>query len=466
MKDFIVRSLTIYLSLLIFFGKPFAKLIIGDQYFFVYFLFIIYLLFFLQKLKNKNLFDTFIFSYSLLVLILIINIFMYGTENIKIGFMLLVPLVGKISYDYQDAIFEYFKKVKILVVKYQFPIFLIIVIQTLIGRSGSYSLIHYEVFFIDGNIFNFKSQRIAVLLIVLVLIISDELKLGSQFVIALCIGLLLPLARSVFIIYVVIFIIFLLFKKLRVKNLKIFIFTIIFMFSGVIDYIGYYSNIYLINSVGENHYTLFCQFVYDSKGIDKEKKLDMENSFYELNLPQETYPRFFSTSTVLSFLNIEVNESQIITRGKKGLCEKLLDLSRTEIGVQQNQLEANANFRILIWNYAYEQSKENFIFGSGLNENILNGYDYAFTNTHKTKLWHLHNSFLTIYAYFGLIGLLLILFLMILLINNIKFINFKILLMLFPLGLLSLLEAVLEIPDLGILFWFLLGLLSSNKKYV
>ena len=466
MKDFIVRSLTIYLLLLIFFGKPFAKLIVGNQYFFIYFLLIIYLLFFLQKLKNKNLIDTFIVSYLLLVLILIINILLYGTENLKIGFMLIVPLVGKISYDYQDDIYEYFKKNKIFVVKYQLPIFLIILIQILVGRSGSYSLIHYEVFFIDGNIFNFKSQRIAVLLIVLVLVISDELKLGSQFVIALSIGLLLPLARSVFIIYLLIFIVFLLIKKARVKNLKIFILTIIFLFSGVIDYIGYYSNIYLINSVGQNHYTLFCQFVYDSNGIDIDKKLDMENSFYELNLPQETYPRFFSTSTVLSFLNIEVNESQIMTRGKKGLCEKFLDLSKTESDIQQNQLEANVNFRVLIWNYAYEQSKENIILGSGLNENILNGYDYAFTNTHKTKLWHLHNSFLTIYAYFGLIGLLLILFLMIVLIHNIKFINFKILLMLFPLALLSLLEAVLEIPDLGILFWFLLGLLSSKKKHV
>ena len=155
------------------------------------------------------------------------------------------------------------------------PIFLIILIQILVGRSGSYSLIHYEVFFIDGNIFNFKSQRIAVLLIVLVLVISDELKLGSQFVIALSIGLLLPLARSVFIIYLLIFIVFLLIKKARVKNLKIFILTIIFLFSGVIDYIGYYSNIYLINSVGQNHYTLFCKFVYDSNGIDIDKKLDM-----------------------------------------------------------------------------------------------------------------------------------------------------------------------------------------------
>ena len=92
--------------------------------------------------------------------------------------------------------------------------------------------------------------------------------------------------------------------------MKIFILTIIFLFSGVIDYIGYYSNIYLINiSVGQNHYTLFCQFVYDSNGIDIDKKLDMENSFYELNLPQETYPRFFSTSTVLSFLNNLGNKS-------------------------------------------------------------------------------------------------------------------------------------------------------------
>ena len=62
MKDFIVRSLTIYLLLLIFFGKPFAKLIVGNQYFFIYFLLIIFLLFFLQKLKNKNLIDTFIVS--------------------------------------------------------------------------------------------------------------------------------------------------------------------------------------------------------------------------------------------------------------------------------------------------------------------------------------------------------------------------------------------------------------------
>ena len=80
----------------------------------------------------------------MLVLILIINILLYGTENLKIGFMLIVPLVGKISYDYQDDIYEYFKKNKIFVVKYQLPIFLIILIQILVGRSGSYSLIHYE----------------------------------------------------------------------------------------------------------------------------------------------------------------------------------------------------------------------------------------------------------------------------------------------------------------------------------
>ena len=77
---------------------------------FVDYLFII----FLTKIKNKNLIDTFIVSYLLLVLILIINILLYGTENLKIGFMLIVPLVGKISYDYQDDIYEYFKKIKFL----------------------------------------------------------------------------------------------------------------------------------------------------------------------------------------------------------------------------------------------------------------------------------------------------------------------------------------------------------------
>ena len=161
------KFFTYYLLFVIYLGKPFVKITIvknSEFYLIVIFIFIlsVYSVELLIKfLKEKNFSSEYIyfliFLYILIQLLFIENLIFSSLKKfwIILSFSICILIFNKMSY-IKKTLNHFFNINKI----YVFFISLFLLLQTLLGKAGTYGMIFYSLFLFSNNVYDFKPQRI------------------------------------------------------------------------------------------------------------------------------------------------------------------------------------------------------------------------------------------------------------------------------------------------------------------
>lgn len=458
--------LTFLLISCLLFGLPFFKIKLFENiYVFIIFLIILYGFYIVDVIKLKKL-DAFDFLYSIGIFYFLYKSLIFKgitLHGLKVSFVFFIPLIGNITKFYKLEILKLLENFKIYLEKYQNSIFLIFLFEILLGRAGSFGYIYIDSNFIEGNIINFKPQNIMISLIFLSFLYNFKISGFSMFVLSLNFILLITINRASFLMLFVFFIYLLILKKFNFIKYTL-IFMTILLFSNCLDFIGFLSNNYIIDSGGKKHFSLVCNY-YDSleknDNLNYDQLVELKNSYLNRDIPFETLPRYFSANSIFMYFGKELNNSNYLTLGSKSICKSI---SKDNSYINR-QLTGNLNFRISIFNDVVKKNKNTILTGSNINENFI---DSKFeSNIYNLQLWHMHNSWLTIYGYYGILGVLVFLLQIFYLFNK-KILyesNFLIIIIMFL--ILSLTDAVFEVPQFATFFWILIGLgsLKNNTLY-
>ena len=475
------KLIFLYFCLLLFLGIPFSKfLIIENLYLFLFFIFYLIIISILKILIHgsiKELFDIFTLVYLITIIFLLFKLRFEENDlsfQLKVGFVLIIPLIAKSIRVIQSDFSFIIKIFTIKLNKYQNLIFVYFFILTLVGRSGSYGMLYISTSFIDGNLLNFIPQSITLSLFIILFLLKFKINLLSQILLSLNLVLLASINRSS--ILVIVLLVVMIIKKKKYNLLRnILIFSFIFIFSNALDEIGYYANNKLIDEGGKEHLYLACQRYYDDEiNLDGKdvKNTNFKNLYYESydnrDVALGTLPKYFSGSSFFQYLGVDLNFKRYLTLGKTNICEenyfiyqknesKSKSLNSVKNKFIGNQNSANLNFRFSLWKSILNNvNTENIFIGNLINKNIL--YEYSEYISIDIGLWHAHNSYFTIFGYFGFFGLALFS-----LLNIFIGINKEIKIIIFSFFLLAIFDGIFENPYFSILYWTLIGITSTEE---
>ena len=490
------KVLVYYFVLLLYLGKPFAKLTIvpNSNFFIVNFLVVIFVGIYSLDLLNKSIAMKKInFRFVIYFMPLILGLFnilrleSYDFNNFK-------KLMGMLSLSL--AILIFYERITInnilsdLIYKiqnyYYIPIFLLF-LQTILGKSGTYGLIFWSNPFISQNIFDLKPQRIFVAIAFTYFFIVKNKNNVINFVILLNIALLISYSRIILLMFISIIFLYLILEKDFMKPVLATFLIFIFIFSGSVDYIGLFLNSNLIDQEGKEFISIVCaEHVEDGVKIDD---VELKRLYSKRNVDYGEYPtlpRYFSASNLIEFIEIE-NIPNILINGKKNIClnyGEYLSLDSKYIQMcsevennfckvknnnpnlftseaQSAQLGGNLEFRLDLWRNLLQQivkSPRNLLIGYGIEINLP---EIAEPNKDYGNLWHAHSSLFSIIGFYGLIGVLLFIFIFIYIISSKSKLNHFNAIILLSLIILGITDGVIETPDLSIIFSFMFGTLKK-----
>ncbi|MDA9676953.1 hypothetical protein N9T94_00505 [bacterium] len=369
---------------------------------------------------------------------------------------------------------------------------LLLFLQTLLGKAGTYGLIFYSNSYISQNLFDFKPQRIFIAILFTFLFLSSKKYSISNLLLIVSTTLLLSFSRIILVMFVVsLFMYFIIFKEHK-TSVYIFAVVTIFLLSGFVDLVGNVSNKILVDDKGEEFIALVCARHLDD-GIDINDKL-LKDLYVTRNVDYGQYPtlpRYFSFSNILGSFNfIEKNIPELYYFGKKDICnnysEKIIlpslfvddcnilenkkcssDINNPDLfnsQAQSAQLAGNIEFRIGLWSKVIQKQNSdegNKIIGLKVQESLpkIVNPDINYGN-----LWHAHSSLFSIYGFFGFSGLLLFLISLTSVVNNDYEFDKRYVVIFTSIFILSISDGVLETPDLSILFSFFAAFLKNSNN--
>jgi len=490
------RFLVYYFLLTLFLGKPFVKTTFipnSNYYFITIFIILIitkysYELVISYKKNKKLLFSEYLYFTPLFYLLIkFLMLENYSFTNLK-KFMILFAIALIIFiHNNRNSLLQNFESV-ISIFKSKGHLFaLLLLIQTVLSKSGTYGLIFWSNDFISQNIYDFKAQRIFLATIFTFLFFESNFKATFNFLQIFNISLLITYSRIVFVMFVISIVLYVLIYK-NYRQVIIVTFLVLFIvFSGLVDFFGSYLNQSLADNGGKEFVSLVCaQVLDDNVEINRD---DLKNIYIERNVDFGEYltlPRYFSASNLLETFGL-INKVPLYNNGKRNICKNysyFLTLDNEFIetcnfnnsgkckvpndnpllfnsSAQSVQLIGNVNFRINLWQktiFAVSESITTILFGVDQNKSLPKAVD---PDTDYGELWHGHGSIISILGFFGLLGLIIYLYTIFFIFFNNNDFNYGILIIFFNLIILSVSDAVIETPDLSLLFAFTTGLLKK-----
>ncbi len=490
------KVLVYYFVLLLYFGKPFAKLTVvpNSNFYIVNFFVVIFIgIYSLDLLKKSIVVKKINFRFVIYFLPLILGFLnilrldSYDFNNFKkLMVMLSLSLAILIFYEkitINQILSNLLNKIQSY---YYVPIFLLF-LQTILGKSGTYGLIFWSNPFISQNIFDFKPQRIFIAITFTYFFVIKNKNNVINFVILLNIALLISYSRIILLMFISMIFLYLVLEKDFKKPILGTFLIFIFISSGFVDYIGLFLNSNLVDQEGKKFISIVCaEHIDDGVEIKDEelKRLYLNRNVDYGEYP--TMPRYFSASNLIEFLEVE-NIPNIFINGKKNICLNYgdnLSLNSKYIEVctdnennyckvnnnnpnlfsskaQSAQLGGNLEFRLNLWRNLLQEivkSPRNLLIGYGIGKSLP---EVAEPNKDYGNLWHAHSSLFSIIGFYGLFGVLLVIIIFFYIISSKSKLNQFNAIIFLSLIILGISDAVIETPDLSIIFSFMLGTLKK-----
>lgn len=422
-----------------------------------------------------------IFFLTLVVLKLLTSEIIFS--DLKKLFLIFIPLLSYCILFLKKEVTLLMKKFSNIKNSYITGLMLLLLLQTLVAKSGTYGMIYYSNDYLNGNLYDFKSQRILIATIFTIYFFRDRLSIESKIISLFNVSLLITFSRINMIIFLVLIIVLIVLRTEAKKSLMASLIVFLFLASGSVDLVGNLTNRIIKDDYGKLFAASLCAYSNLNDSIEVERE-ELKKHFVARDVDMGkylTFPRYFSFSNI----NLPViNEVEIYKNGLYGICEDYTQIiSNQEIinyrcnlesclkkqshnfelansSIQSSQLTGNVTFRVEYWSNIFDEFTESnkiILLGLDLGKNLGDILEYE-------TLWHAHNSFISTASFYGLIGLCYLIFVM----TNtfsIKFIRIdSFFIVILMLSILSLTDAVLEIPDLGYIFWYMVGLIGLDTK--
>ena len=489
------------LTICYYLGKPFVKITIvkNSEFYLIIVIFIfilsvysVELLIKLLKEKKISLSESIyflIFLYMLIQLLFIENLIFSSLKKfwIILSFSICILIFNKMSY-IKKTLNHFFNINK----NYVFFISLFLLLQTLLGKAGTYGMIFYSNSFISQNVYDFKPQRIFIAVLFTTVFLKSKGNVFIYFLLLINTALLFSFSRIIVLMFLLSLFIYLLsYKKYKI-SLYVFSIVSLFLLSGTVDQIGNISNRVLVDTEGKEFIGVVCARNFDDGIYVNENEL--KKFYINRNVDYGQYPtlpRYFSFSNILEsldFTNIKIPEFYFI--GKKDICKDyftninlqspyiencdfienqkcLVQDTNPALYMSQSQsaqLGGNVEFRTNLWKKVIEAQLNNdgkLFFGLDVQNSLPNTVD---PDTDYGNLWHAHSSIISLFGFFGLSGILLFLLTVFSVFKNKNKINKNYIIVFASVLLLSFTDGVLETPDLSIIFSFFLALIKSDKN--
>tara|TARA_X000000368_G_C23053168_1_gene722483 strand:+ start:1916 stop:3433 length:1518 start_codon:yes stop_codon:yes gene_type:complete len=496
------KFFTYYLLFVIYLGKPFVKitLVKNSEFYLVIVLFAFFLLahsvelilkFFREKkftFSECIYFLIFLYMFTQLLFLESLIFSSFKKFWIILSFSICILIFNKRSY-IKKNLNQFYKINK----NYVFFLSLFLLLQTLLGKAGTYGMIFYSNSYISQNIYDFKPQRIFIAVLFTAVFLNSKGNIFTYFLLLVNTALLLSFSRIIVIMFLFsLFIYLLTYKKYKI-SLYVFSIILLFLLSGAIDQIGNFSNRVLVDNEGKEFIGVVCARNFDDGIYVNDEEL--KQFYIKRNVDYGQYPtlpRYFSFSNILEsldFTNIKIPEFYIT--GKKDICndyftnvnlqssyiekcdfienQKCLvqdtnpDLYKSQS--QSAQLGGNVEFRTNLWKKVIEVQLNNdgkLFLGLDVQNSLPKTVD---PDIDYGNLWHAHSSIISIFGFFGLSGIFLFLLTVFSVIKNQNKFDNNYIIVFVSVLLLSVTDGVLETPDLSIIFSLFLALIKSEEKY-
>lgn len=496
-KALSVESAIVYYFLLtIYFGKPFVKLtFIPNSNFYFVTIFVVLLiakysidLVFSFK-KNKKLLVS-EYMYFVPLIYIVVNFLLldsYSFDALKKYMIILSISLIFLIYNNRSLIS---KKLDSIVAKHNTKatfLGLLLLVETILAKSGTYGLIFWSTPFISQNIFDFKPQRIFLAIIFTYLIFKRGKSTLLCCLLILNISLLVTYSRIVFVMFIVSILLYAAIYKNIKMTLTAFFLVVFLVLSGFVDIFGMFLNQNLVDSEGKKFIAAVCaEHLDDGVSVNKAS---LKNNYLVRNVDYGEYPtlpRYFSASNILETFNL-YSYPDFLNKGKENICKdyfRFLNESNDNIefcnldnsgictvtnrnpllytsNAQSAQLAGNLNFRINLWSSTLSKISESYrtlFFGLGVDKPLPIVVD---PSTNYGNLWHAHGSIISLLGFFGFTGFLIYLISLLFILLRKEEFNINFLIIFSNLILLSLSDAVIETPDLSFIFVFVTGLLKK-----
>tara|TARA_B100000965_G_scaffold282202_1_gene240042 strand:- start:27881 stop:29215 length:1335 start_codon:yes stop_codon:yes gene_type:complete len=444
----------------------------------------------MQVGKNQPLsFNEYLFFLPLLTsLLYFVFLDSYDFSNLK-KFMILFSLsLTVLIFNKREIINIKFEEILNSLNSKSYLFSFILLAETILAKSGTYGLIFFSNSFISQNIFDFKPQRIFLAVAFTFLFFNRNLNKLANLTLLINCALLITYSRIVFVMFFLALVVYFFFYKDLRKIVTIFGIVFFLTFSGLVDLFGLFLNNNLVDKDGKEFISIVCaEHLDDGVFIYPE---ELKNLYLSRNVDYGEYPtlpRYFTTSNILETLEIS-NVPKFLESGKDNICNNYddylfiqnINIESCEFDLdglckvneknpllfssqaQTAQLSGNLAFRFDLWNKVIDEVRKdnnNLFFGIGLNENLPELVD---TERSYGNLWHAHSSIFSLLGFYGIIGLFLFLYIYSFIFFSRNKFNFDFLILFFCISILLITDAVLETPDLSIIFAFFAGLINKN----
>ena len=495
-KYFNLESLIVYYFLLtLYFGKPFIKLtFIPNSNFYLITIFLIFLLskysyYLLLLLKKQKSLKTSEYLFFLPLGYLVINFLFlesYSFEILKKYMIILSFSLIFLIYNNRELIFKILESTISRHNSKGHVLALLLLIETILAKSGTYGLIFWSTPFISQNVFNFKPQRIFLAILFTYLFFKSSKNFLFSFLLIFNVSLIVTYSRVVLVMFILSCLLLVLINKSIRKVMVTLFLVFILIFSGFVDIIGMNLNQYLVDAEGKEFIAIVCaEHLDDGVTVNKDA---LKNNYLKRNVDYGEYPtlpRYFSASNILTTFNTQ-SIPNIFNKGRENICIdyfKLLNINNSNIescnsdkagncivlnknqslynsNAQSKQLDGNLEFRINLWSNTLSKiskSSTTLFFGIGVDKSLPQAVD---PGTNYGNLWHAHGTIFSILGFFGIVGIFIYLLCLLYIILKKEEFNLPFLILFLNIILLSFSDGVIETPDLSFVFVFITGLLK------